>query len=414
MSACGTAQLTGVRADPMTERRSARPLRGSGHRSVAGGPSSARNRGVSGTVGIVANPVSGKDIRRLVANAPSSTLQEKYTIVRRLVLGAAAAGADRFWFLPEPHHICARAIETLALDGVRFDHVPITERFDESDTVRTVAAMRDLGCAAVIVLGGDGTCRAATLGWRDVPLIGLSTGTNNVFPRFVEATVAGEAAGLVAAGHVELDEVAVRAKVVEVTIGPFDAKRDGGAAADHAAADHAATDHAATGHAATDHATTDLALIDAVLVDERFVGSRALFDPAALRTAVLSRSEPASVGVSSIGGLVVPCGAADEGGVVLQFGPLGGPATDRTVRAPMAPGWYAEVGLTAARRLVDGEAVEVRGPAILAFDGERQRMLRDGQCATLRVCRSGPRVIDVARALQLGAERGVFVHRAGR
>ena len=156
-----------------------------------GGLTMSAAPGTGGTVGIVANPVSGKDIRRLVANAPSSTLAEKYTIVRRLVIGATAAGADRFWFLDEPHRICAKAVETLDLDGVGFGHVPVELRFDESDTVRTVAAMRELGCAVVVVLGGDGTSRAATLGWRDVPLVPLSTGTNNAFPRFVEATVAG-------------------------------------------------------------------------------------------------------------------------------------------------------------------------------------------------------------------------------
>ena len=328
----------------------------------------------TGSIGIIANPVSGKDIRRLVANAPSSTLQEKYTIVRRLVLGAAAAGAEQFWFLSEPHHICARATETLDLPGVRFGHVPIEHRFDETDTVRTVAALRELGCSVVVVLGGDGTSRAATLGWRDAPLIALSTGTNNVFPRFVEATVAGEAAGLVAAGRVGLDEVATTAKVVEV-----DVEGEG----------------------------PDLALIDAVLVAERFVGSRALFDPAALRVAVLSRSEPASVGLSCLGGLVLPCGEDDEGGVVLRFAPPAEAA--RVIRAPMAPGWYAEVGLAETRHVADGEPVTVTGPGILAFDGERQRLLQPGQRATLTVRRAGPRVVDVARSLHLAAARSVFL-----
>lgn len=332
-----------------------------------------------GTIGIIANPVSGKDIRRLLANAPSSTLQEKYTIVRRLVLGAAAVGTDQFWFLSEPHRICARAVETLGLEGVRYDHVPLEERFDESDTVRTVAAMKELGCSVVIVLGGDGTNRAAALGWPDLAVIAISTGTNNVFPRFVEATVAGQAAGLVATGQVALEEVADTAKRIEVRVEGED--------------------------------QLDLALIDAVLVDERFVGSRALFDPTALRLAVLSRSEPAAVGVSSLGGLVLPCGAGEEGGVLVRFAPLGD--APRRVRAPLAPGWYAEVGLAETRRLADGEAVEVAGPGILAFDGERQRLLKEGQRAWLRVTRNGPRVIDVTRAMALAAERAVFV-RTGR
>src|SRR4051794_13912215 len=227
------------------------------------------------TVGIIANPVSGKDIRRLLANASTSTLADKYTIVRRVVIGAAEVGVTNFLFLTEPHRICRRATETLALD-CHYEEVPLDARYDESDTVRTVAAMAERGVGAVVVLGGDGTNRATALGWRDAPVVAVSTGTNNVFPRFVEATVAGEAAGLVAAGHVRLDEVSRPAKVVEVEIDD-----EGG----------------------------DLALIDAVLVDERFVGSRALFDPAALRVAVMTRAEPASVGISSVGGLIEPCGA---------------------------------------------------------------------------------------------------------
>jgi hypothetical protein len=324
-------------------------------------------------VGIVANPVSGKDIRRLVANASSSTLQDKYTIVRRVLIGAAEVGVERFLFLPEPHRICLRATETLHLP-CRFEEVPLALRFDETDTVRTAAAMRDEGVGAVVVLGGDGTNRATVMGWPDAPLVPVSTGTNNVFPRFVEATVAGEAAGLVAAGHVQLDEVSRPAKVVEVEV---------------------------------DDEAGDLALVDAVLLDERLVGSRALFHPETLRLAVLARAEPAAVGVSSVGGLLEPCGADDERGVLVRFGPPG--TTVRRLRAPLAPGWYGELGLETCRRIALDETVEVEGPGILAFDGERQRLLRTGQRARLTVRRTGPRVIDVEGALTLAARRAVFV-----
>ena len=261
-----------------------------------------RGSGSAGAaVGIIANPVSGKDIRRLLANASSSTLQEKYTIVRRVLIGAAEVGVERFLFLPEPHRICLRATETLDLP-CRYEEVPLGLRFDESDTVRTAAAMRRQGVGAVVVLGGDGTNRATAIGWPDAPLVPVSTGTNNVFPRFVEATVAGEAAGLVAAGHVRLDEVSRPAKIVEVRI---------------------------------DGEADDLALVDAVLLDERLVGSRALFDPESLRLAVLARAEPAAVGVSSVGGLLEPCGASDEGGVLVRFGDAG-----RHAHGACGPRWH--------------------------------------------------------------------------
>src|SRR4051794_29878472 len=332
--------------------------RGSTSADGRGAAGMADARGVA-TVGIIANPVSGKDIRRLLANASSSTLQEKYTIVRRVLIGAAEVGVGRFLFLPEPHRICLRATETLDLP-CRYEEVPLALRFDESDTVRTATAMRHEGVGAVVVLGGDGTNRATVMGWPDAPLVPVSTGTNNVFPRFVEATVAGEAAGLVAAGHVQLGEVSRPAKVVEVEV---------------------------------DGEADDLALVDAVLLDERLVGSRALFHPETLRLAVLARAEPAAVGVSSVGGLLEPCDAEDEHGVLVRFGAPD--ATARRLRAPLAPGWYAELGLDACTRIDLDEAVEVEGPGILAFDGERQRLLQPGQRARLQVRRIGPHVIDV-------------------
>jgi len=288
------------------------------------------------------------------------------------VIGAVEAGADEFWFLPEPHHLGARATETLHLDA-RYHHVELDCRYDEGDTVRTAAALRDLGCGAVVVLGGDGTNRAVALGWRDAPVVAISTGTNNVFPTHVEATLAGAAAGFVASGRLPLEAVSRSAKVVEVEV---------------------------------EGEADDLALVDAVLVDERFVGSRALFDPPALRLAVLSRAEPASVGVSSIGGLLDPCGADQEAGVLVQLAP---PAEAPTrLRAPLAPGWYAEVGVLSHGRLALGQAIQVTGPGLLAFDGERQRRLAPGQRARLRVERRGPRVIDVDRALRRASEAGAF------
>ena len=324
------------------------------------------------SVAIIANPVSGKDIRRLLASASSSTLQEKYTIVRRAVIGAAEVGVTQFWFLAEPHRIALKSVETLQLD-VRYDQVAIDERFDETDTTRTVAQLRELGCGAVVVLGGDGTNRAAALGWRDFPVVPISTGTNNAFPRFVEATVAGAAAGLVATGKVALSEVSRPAKVVEVTV---EGEHD------------------------------DLALIDAVFVDERVVGSRGLFDPADLRVALLTRAEPASVGISAIGGLLSPCSADDEAGVLVRFA---GAGAGRRLRAPIAPGLYVEVGIGSCVRVGPGEPVEVVGPGILAFDGERHRALQPGQRATLRIDRSGPRVIDTGLALRLAADRQSYV-----
>ena len=46
------------------------------------------------SVGIIANPRAGKDIRRLVAHGSILDTQEKVYIVRRAILGLEGAGVD--------------------------------------------------------------------------------------------------------------------------------------------------------------------------------------------------------------------------------------------------------------------------------------------------------------------------------
>ena len=322
--------------------------------------------------GVVANPASGKDVRRLVARASVFDNQEKQAIVERALIGAEAAGATEFAYLDDPNGIVASAVR----ENGRLCAKPLdtTRTRTALDTITAARALKDLGCAVVITLGGDGTNRAFALGWPDAPLIPLSTGTNNVFPRLAEATLAGAAAGLIASGQLALGEVAAQQKVVQVTV---------------------------------DDERLDLALIDAVLSRERFVGARALLEPAQLDTALLTRAEPAAVGITAIGGLLHPLPPDAEGGLLLRFGPGG-----ERVQAPIAPGLYKTVEVAECRTVAADEAVAAEGPGVLAFDGERDRSLKPGQSIELKVDRTGPWVVDVRRTLELAARKGLFRMRA--
>ncbi len=328
-------------------------------------------------VGLILNPMSGRDVRRLVGRAQTESLEVKRSQLARAVVGAAAGGARQLHYVRDVFRLAEQALEYLQLDDVKLTQLeigPLTTT--PADTTRAALAMREAGCAALLVMGGDGTSRIVASAWPDVPLVALSLGTNNVFPERVEATLAGAALGLVASGRVALAEVARRAKVVRAKF-----------------ADGKET----------------LALIDAVLVADDHPGSLLPFDAGKIRRAILSRAEPDAVGMSPLGGLLLPTRKEDDAGVdVTCCAPGQG---GRALLVPISPGLYRTAFVTDARRVALGEVIVVEGPGILEFDGDRERVLAPGERAQLRVVRDGPWQIDVARALALGAERGLFLDR---
>ncbi len=318
--------------------------------------------------------MSGKDVRRLAARASTTTPEIKRDQVARSVIGAVAAGARQVLLVQEPFRISAAAVENLELDA-RIDLLDVGAELSARDTARAAQAMREAEVSVLIALGGDGTQRAVAKAWPDVVLLPLSTGTNNVFPRSIEATAAGAAAGIVASGRLELDDLAPRSKCVQVEI---------------------------------DGEAPDLALIDAALVVDDALGNFMPFKPEQLRRVVLSRAEPASVGMSPIGGLLEPCGSEDEFGVDVVCAGQAGEGV-RELQVPISPGLYRPVHVVQVQRVDLGQDVEIEGPGLLAFDGDRERMLAPGQKARLRVTRDGPRVLDVARTLARAAREGLFV-----
>jgi hypothetical protein len=130
---------------------------------------------------------------------------------------------------------------------------------------------------------------------------------------------------------------------------------------------------------------------------------------------VLSRAEPAAVGMSPIGGLIEPSGAADPFGVEVACVPHDALAEGvRPLLVPISPGLYRTVHVASAGRIDLGEAVALRGPGVLAFDGDRARTLVEGQGAVARVVADGPYVLDVARTLMLAAQRDLYRDRHWR
>jgi len=119
-------------------------------------------------VGVVANPLSGRDIRRLVTQASVFPTAEKASMIQRMLTAFQAVGVDRVLLSTDLGGISAAVLRAIgqrrsqgaALPEVEFlDGRPI--RQTAQDTVDAVRRMVDAGARVVVCLGGDGTARVA-------------------------------------------------------------------------------------------------------------------------------------------------------------------------------------------------------------------------------------------------------------
>ena len=324
------------------------------------------------TVGIIVNPHAGKDIRRLTSAAGQTSDAAKIGVLRRVAAGALEQGVERLLLSTDSHHLAERAMEGLA-GPTELLESPLTG--SHLDTIASAADMWKRGADVVVVLGGDGTCRDVATGWPQVPLIAISTGTNNVFPTNVDGTSAGVAAALVANGEVNLDEVSQSAKRITLDI----------------------DDPECTA------IVRESALVEAALISTAFVGSRAVSDPSTIRWVIACIASPASTGLASIAGRVHPVGRYEAGGVVIRLG-----AGTRQVRVPLAPGAFATIAVESVTAIALATAIELPGGGVLAFDGERTLPVAANSRITASITQSGPRVIDVDRTLALAADAQCF------
>ena len=73
---------------------------------------------VAPTIGIIANPASGRDVRRFVSHSTVFDNHEKSAIIRRALLALEAVGITRVAYMPEDDFgIVARAVDALHGQG---------------------------------------------------------------------------------------------------------------------------------------------------------------------------------------------------------------------------------------------------------------------------------------------------------
>jgi predicted polyphosphate/ATP-dependent NAD kinase len=335
-------------------------------------------------VGIVANPLSGRDIRRLVTHASVFPTAEKANMIQRMLTAFGVVGVHRVLLSTDLGGISAAVFRATTRRREQDPRWPEVEFLDRrpirqtaQDTVDAVRRMVTAGARVIVCLGGDGTARVAASAAGDVALLPLSTGTNNVFPVVREATIAGLAAGLVATGAVPADVALTRAKLLEVRAG--------------------------------DRAET--ALVDVAVSTERHVGARAVWDPATVTQLFCAFAEPDAIGLSSILGQLSPVARGDAHGVTARI------AADAPVHvlAPIAPGLVVPVGVRDIERMRPGTVHPVDARAgVIAVDGERELTFEPGERPTVRLRADGPRCVDVPAVLAASARLGLLRHQLRR
>lgn len=322
------------------------------------------------------NPAAGRDIRRLTGGASVSNNYAKRRTAECVLEGLTLLDDAEVLVMPDATGL-AEGIVADAPDALSVGSLDMTVTASGQDT-RTAAEHFAAEADVAVVLGGDGTNRDVAHAIGDVPVVSVSTGTNNVVPTTVDGTVAGMAAALVGSGAVPADEVTTRHGTVEAVV---EGDADG----------------------SDQRRIRGLATLG--ILDRSFVGTRAILDPSDVVGGVVSRAAPDEIGLSGIAGGLVTHRPDDPGGVGFRLGP--GDAA-RTVRAVTVPGVLSKVAVADHRVLNDGEpfAFDISS-GVVSADGERDLEVRDA-VVSLRPVADGPRIVRVKDTFEHAATEGYF------
>ncbi|WP_231186670.1 NAD(+)/NADH kinase [Haladaptatus sp. DYF46] len=329
---------------------------------------------MSPTVGLIVNPVAGRDIRRLTGGASVSSNYAKRRTATCVLEGLTMAEDTGVLVMPDNAGLADRIVNG-APEDLTVDLLDVTVTASGEDA-RNAAERFSEEADAVVVLGGDGTNRDVAHGIGDVPVVSISTGTNNVIPTAVDGTVAGIATGLIASGAVPADETTIRHGTVEAVVDDGSEERR----------------------------IRGLATLG--VMDQQFVGTRAILDPEDVVGGVVSRASPSEIGLSGIAGGLAVRRPDDPGGIGFRLGTTSEP--QREVHAVTVPGVLSRIPVEEYRTLDDGEAFEFDvATGVISADGERELEVRDAS-VRLRPVADGPRLVDIDAVIERGAKEGLF------
>jgi len=326
-------------------------------------------------LGIIANPSSGKDIRRLVAQGTVFDNMEKVNIIQRILSVLNYAGVKEICYMQDSYQIVDRAVTYLERNfkiNLRIKELEIKYRYEQNDSLLAASSLLQMGASCIVTLGGDGTNRVVAKGCGDTPLIPLSTGTNNVFPVMLEGSVAGFAAAVA-----DIDKKHEYLKLKQKK--RLNIYKNG--------------------------VLVDIALIDAVITEERFIGSRALWEPETIKEIFVTVAKPDSIGMSAIAGSIYPISEDEQKGLYVWLGNNGNVETN----AAIAPGLIQNIKIEGYSEIGLEQKVNIKTKTgIVALDGEREITFGKNDKVVIGLSNDGPKVVDVGGTLVAAAKEGYF------
>ena len=238
------------------------------------------------------------------------------------------------------------------------------------DTIKSIRIMKDLGIKCLIVMGGDGTCRLAAKANIDIPVIAVSTGTNNVYPQHWEGTTVGIAAAYIALRG--LKNFPQMGKKIEVYI---------------------------------NDKLSDIAIVDAAVTRIPYIGSKIVTQIDDIDDLIVCRCSPDLIGLSAIIGSNRVCEDDDDFGYYIKIS-----ANGNDVLTAISAGQIDRISYSELGKIDLGceHAIKPAYDGSIALDGERTVPFRSGDHIKFVINRNAPYKVDVKNTLYEALENGFF------
>ena len=318
-----------------------------------------KNRDFS-SVGIIANPLSGKDIRRLVANASVVSTHMKSNEILKLYAGLVAYGIKKVYVMPDYSDISRRAreqysekIETILINTNILD--------SEETTIQAAKEMEANKVGCIIVFGGDGTCRLVSKHIKETPILPVSTGTNNLFPLNLEETDVGIAANKFCLLK-NIKKKKKREKKLEIY---------------------------------ENNKLTDSSLVDVVISRTPYIGSRAIWDIKNVDEIFISKVSYEGIGFSSIGYSLIKKDLSFNQGIHISLG-QNDYSNPQKIMSAIAPGKIEEIEILGWEEFDNNKNISVKlSSGTVALDGERTIEFNSSQKISVKLNIDGPYCLKV-------------------